>query len=170
MSFLEPLGEGEAIATLEDVLAFIETCDTDGGASSSSSSSVALVPHARTAKKARATVSQSYRTRDEMLRLRREAVQLERRLIELKSGTDTVYEKRLAELQILNSHAHESKQWIELVLRAYKRRQESERTNRQLKALLDKQIQMIRATESAFGVFTNAVKQRYPCFSLSLYL
>lgn len=154
MSFLEQSetdAESDSSATLQQVLAFIDACDAEA---------VDEAPRVRgkrgRPKQTNAVRPHSYRVRDQVQRLRRDAEQLETRLAQLKNGTGHHYELQLVLLQALNVSAHASKRSIETVLLEYRRRQESECTNRQLKALLTKQMRLIRASEAAFGVFTNA--------------
>lgn len=147
MSFLE-----ESSATLQDVLAFIDAYE--GDAANPTATCCMRTPQRGNAVDPRKSRSQSYRIRTEILRLRREAQALEARIAELTSS-DISYEQKLMALNALNSNALRSKRWIETVLHEYRRRRESERTNRQLKALLDKQMRIIQASETAFGVFTD---------------
>lgn len=155
MSFLGPEtdDESESSATLQDVLGFIDSYEET--AAETISPRDKRRPKSANAADTRRARSQSYRIRDEMQRLRREAEALETRIAELKSGTDKNYELQLMMLRLLNSNAHRSKRWIETVLQEYRRRQDSERVNRQLKALLAKQMHVIQSSETAFGVFTD---------------
>lgn len=145
MSVMEPLAEGESGATLQDVLALLEACE-----SSSERSVSSLPPFPR-----RDESHSYYRTRNELQRLRQDAVTLEYRLSELKHNQAPIYEQWLAKIKALS--AVEAKQRIEIVQSEFKRRNESERTNCQLKALLAKYVQMIHVMESAFDIITDAV-------------
>lgn len=152
MSFLD---EGEASGTLQDVLAFVDDWERD--TLSRASASPCLLPPKPLAPP-RFSASQ---IKDELLYLRNQAETLERRLQQLQSrpsSSTAYYEDRLAELGYLRANTtHQSSEWIDAVLQEYRRYQEAMRTNGQLKALLDKQMRMIRASELAFGVFTKEV-------------
>lgn len=113
-------------ATLEEVLAFIDACDPDKSASSTAQLK------AVESRKSRSQVGH------EIKRLRREAKYLEMRLKQLISGSKNDSET----LQALKTNVGQSK-WIQTVLEEYRRYRQSKRTNRELKALVAKQSQVI---------------------------
>lgn len=148
MSFLD---ESEAGGTLQDVLAFMD--DWEAGARVVACASASLVLP-RPLECPRFTASQ---IKDELLHLRQQTEALESRLQQLRSRRSST-EDRLIELEYLKTNrTDQSSEWIDAVLHEYRRCQEAERTNCQLKALLTKQMRVIRASELAFGVFTNEV-------------
>lgn len=146
VQMMEPLTEGEAGATLQDVLALLDACEPS---SSETSTSPFLSTPVR-----RDESHSYYRTRNEIEQLRRQAAKLESCLTLLKDGSAPIYEQRLAELKAINAIAS---QQIERVQTAFQRRQQSERTNRHLKALLAKYVRMVQAIESAFDMVTDEV-------------
>lgn len=142
MSFLAEAG------TLEDVLAFIDDCQD---AKREQLPSPSLLQERQSIHAPRFTASQ---IKDELLHLRQQTKWLENQLLELQTKPS---EDRLVKLQYLKANRDQSFEWIDATIREYQRRKKAERTNSQLKALLAKQLQMIRGSELAFGVFTHEV-------------
>lgn len=110
----------ETSATLEEVLAFIDACDADKRKRSPAQT-----------RKVRSQVGH------EIKRLRREAKYLEMRLQHLTGGSESD-----------NETTHQANQaqrkWMQTVLEEYRLHRQSKRANKQLKALVAKQNQVLK--------------------------
>lgn len=162
MSFLVPLDEHEANATLADALAFIDAFESENVASHTP------LVHSPAPSRRK---SRGVRPKSEIERLRQQVDKLEAALEQLKH-TDSQTElltKRYsspcavsqvddAAMSIVGCALPQSK-WMEILVQEHRRRRQAEVTNCQLKVLLAKQIQMIQSSQAAFAyMFTEAVR------------
>lgn len=143
----------EANATLCEALAFIDAFDT-------STSSSATGDYSSGVKKKR---SHRDRVKSELQRLRNDASALEVTLTRLKQSlrrsiqesSSQSHQRRPVSLIDSTADADSTSNdprvaaWMEVAMDEYRRRRQSEATNRQLKDLLAKQIELVRASEAA---------------------
>lgn len=162
MSFLPPLDdEREALATLEDALAFIDACEQQ------QEGEVVCVGRALPSKTKRSRrngvstkkLAHRERVKAELQQLRHEAAALELWLTRMKmahiySGSAGTRAPTSIEHSIVPCTSRlgvASSQWMEILVREFQRRKRSETKNHKLKALLKRLAKVAKSPEQALA-------------------
>lgn len=180
--------EPEALATLQDALAFIDAFEAETLAQSGEEATPGestnrsrrrCVPSSTGARSSQKKRSHTERVKCELERLRKDAEALEATLKRLKLRSSETLAVRWAPSPVgrqSSSLSWPSKgsgprvaTWMEIVMEEYRRRRESEALNRRLRVMLSKQFNMVQASEAALSFrFTDAVRRERPMLLLCL--